>query len=359
MQRAAALAWSHSNVLTEKRYRKLIEQHGSLDDAFLHIDEELLRAIGCRDDGVRDALTRLASFDLDACEAFLAERGVTFLSMQDENYPQSLKDSSDAPVFLYLRGDFAALGQPGIGIVGTRGSTAYGRRCATDISETVVRAGFTTISGLAEGIDGDVASATLKAGGRTVAVLGHGLATIFPQKHERLADQIVQHGGLLITEYAPDVPGLQYNFPARNRIIAALSRAVVVVEAPVKSGALITAQFALEEGRDVYAVPGPLYAPTSEGCNALINSGSARLLLSPEELLKDLGVRASDAPRSTYEPASDDERAVYAALTPLPQTVDTLVEKAGLSAAVVRTQLTMLELAGAAQNLGGGQWARR
>lgn len=358
MLRETALAWSHANVLNAKRYRALCAEYGGLDDALLHVGEDLLRSIGCREAGARDALLRLGGFSCEETERVLAAQSITFVSIEDDAYPDLLRQTSDPPVFLYLRGDAAALRQPGIGIVGTRGMTAYGRRCAADIADALVRAGLRTVSGLAAGVDAEVARATIAAGGVTIAVLGHGLGHIFPPEHGALSQRVLDAGGVLLSEYAHDVPAQSFTFPARNRIIAGLSRAVVVVEAPARSGALMTAQFALEEGRDVYAVPGPLYAPSSEGCNALINKGAARLLLSAEDLLADLGVRSVRAAASTYVPATPEEAAVYDALTPLPLLLDDLVALTGLAAATVVATLTMLELAGAARNFGGGQWAR-
>jgi DNA processing protein len=358
MNRATALAWSWLNVLNKRRYDKLLQRFDSLDDALLEFNEELLLSIGCREEGARAALTRLAAFDLDAYDRTLQKAGVLLLALDDDAYPERLRQTADPPIFLHVQGDAALLDKPGMAIVGTRMASAYGRRAAQECAAACVRAGLTTISGLAAGIDGEVAKETLREHGAHVAVVGHGLQHTFPAEHDKLRAEVLARGGTLVSEYAHDTPVLDHQFVGRNRIIAGLALGTAVIEAPAKSGALHTARFALDEGREVLAAPGPLFDDRWTGCLRLIADGSARIITAPEDVPAAVGAVAPSAPMSAYEPQSEAESKVLAALTTVPQTVDALVPATGLAASALSATLTMLELAGAARNVGGGEWVR-
>ncbi len=356
----SALLWWHLNVLTKDRYDAVIQVFGSLEEAARQVNEEFLRGLGCKEETARAALIRLEEFDPDAAEAQLQRSGVSVLLLSDDMYPRGLRDIPDPPVFLSYRGDLSVLSQPCVAVVGTRQMSAYGRRVTEDFSSAFAQAGMVTVSGLAQGIDGIVAGETLKRGGRTVAVLGHGLGTIYPREHAELADAIVEGGGLLLSEYPLWARPDRHNFPARNRIVAALSMGTVVTEAPEGSGALITADLAFGYHKQVFSVPGQVYDPNYAGSNALIARSTARLVSAPEDVLRELGIVAprarSDVP--AYEPADASEAAVLLVLTTLPQPVNELVECTGLPPAAVGAALTMLELAGAARNVGAGAWVR-
>jgi DNA processing protein len=360
MTPAAALAWSHLNVLNAKRFKQLAQRFGDLDEALLALDEDLLTSLGCRAETVRTALTRLAAFNLEATERELAQRGITLLSVTDDAYPRRLRETADAPPFLYVRGPVTVLAQPGVALVGTRDMSPYGRQLAQACAATCVQAKLTTISGLADGIDGEVARETLRLQGHTVAVLGHGLRQIYPAGHARLAEAIVQGGGCIVSEYALDVEPERHSFPARNRIIAGLSLATVVLEAAAESGALHTARFALDEGRDILAAPGQLFDPQFAGCHRLVATGQARLLTDPQDILEVLGMQPAQAtsPQSTYTAQSPAEERTLQALTSVPQDLDLLSELTQLDPATLGATLTMLELGGAARSLGGGLWVR-
>lgn len=358
MNRATALAWSWLNILNKRRYDKLLQRFESLDDALLAFDEELLLGIGCREEGARAALTRLAMFDLESYDHALESANVLLLTLEDKTYPERLRQTSDPPVFLHVQGDAALLDRPGMAIVGTRMASAYGRRAAQECAAACVRAGLTTISGLAAGIDGEVAKETLREHGRHIAVVGHGLQHIFPAEHAKLREEVLARGGTIVSEYAHDTPVLEHQFVGRNRIIAGLALGTAVIEAPAKSGALHTARFALDEGREVLAAPGPLFDDRWAGCLRLIADGSARIITAPEDVPAAVGAVASSSPLSAYEPQSEAESKVLSALTTVPQTADALVLATGLGASALSATLTMLELVGAARNLGGGEWVR-
>lgn len=354
-----ALRWSWMNVLDHRRATLLREKFGSLDKAIEAVSEELLKALGCRDDTILRALTRMEEFDPDAYAAELERRDVTLCSIEDDAYPRILKEIADPPVFLYGRGDWSVLDQPMIAMVGTREMSAYGKRVAEAFVAPFVHAGFVTVSGLAIGIDAAVASETIAARGRTVAVLGQGLGSIYPKTNARLAGDIVKHGGLLLCEAPLDAIPDKHTFPARNRIIAGLGVGTIVLEGGEKSGSLITADLALDYGREVFAVPGQIFDPGYAGCHRIISRGTAALVTSPEDVLNALGVITSTREATaSYVPHNEQEAAVYAALTAMPQRANDLAERTQMPVGELNATLTMLELSGAARSIGGGQWVR-
>lgn len=355
---SAALQWSSLQVLNRERYDALLNVFENLDTALKHLDEQLLRSLGCRESTVRNAMERLETCDPAEEEALLASQKARIIVYGDASYPRRLAEIPDAPIFLYVRGDLSVLDAPSIALVGTRRMTAYGKRVATEFARALVQARITTVSGLARGIDACVAEETIESGGKTVAVLGQGLSTLRGEP-KSLMDQIVDAGGVMLSEFplrsGPDL----FTFPLRNRIIAGLSLGTVVLEAPEKSGALITARLAFDYGREVFAVPGHIFDENFSGCHALIAEQKAMVARSPVHVLRELGVIAPDPESSiVYSPQNSDEEAVLKALSSMPAQADELVEKSGLAPSQVNATLLMLELNGAARNLGGGQWVR-
>ena len=358
MHRKTALTWSWLGVLTKPRYDAISEIYGNLDDALAQIGAEFLKGLGCRQDTIEKALTRLEGFDAAKYEAELLKRGINFLDLEDEAYPARLREIGDPPIFLYYRGDLSVLDQPCIALVGTRKMSSYGKRVTEHFTESFVRAGVVTVSGLALGIDAEVAKVTLGVSGRTVAALGHGLGMIYPKSNSRLADEIVAKGGLLLSEFPLDQAPDTYTFPARNRIIAGLTLGTVVLEAPAESGAIITADLALDYNRDLFVVPGQIFDENYSGSHALISRGNAKLVMDPTDVLQELGIVApKSTTASAYVPLNADEARLMALLTTMPQPVDSLVEKSALTAGKVSALLTMMELGGAVKNVGGG-WVR-
>ncbi len=357
MQPETALLFWWLNVLNKKRYDALLGRYGSLDDVLSKLSPSLLKELGLKDDSIQKLFVRLEEFDPVVSLARFQKAGIGVVSLEDDEYPRLLKESSDPPVFLSYRGDLSVLDHPCIALVGTREMTAYGERLAEWMTPQFVRAGCTTVSGLAYGIDAVVARTTMNEQGRTVAVLGSGFGSVYPKEHAKLAERIVESGGLLLSEYPFDEAPQQHAFPARNRIVAGLSLATVVIEAPAESGALITARMALEENRDVFACPGPVFEASMDGCNRLIAEGQAQLLRSPEDVLRTIGVVVSAAPSRSFTPATQDEADVYAILTSMPASMDDLVERTGKAPGDLAAALTMLELAGGAAKAGGG-WVR-
>jgi len=356
--RDAALTWSALGILSKRRYDALLQVYGDLDAALAALDDRVLKGLGCRPETIERTMKLLRSFEPDVYAAGLEKHGLTLLSIEGDDFPKALRTIPDPPVFLTYRGDLTALDQPCVGVVGTRETSRYGLRVCENIVEPIARAGVVTVSGLARGIDAEVARSTLRAGGRTVAVLAHGLAMIHPRSSAMLAGEIVDRGGLLLSEFPLEAPPDKYTFPARNRLIAGLSRATIVLEAGVGSGALITAELALEYGRDIYAVPGQIFDPNYGGCHRLIASGQATLLTTADDLLRDLGIVAPDPGRPSYTPRDEVEAAVWEVLTSLPQSASDIVDRSRLDAGTVNAALTMMELQGGAKNVGGGTWVR-
>jgi DNA processing protein len=284
------------------------------------------------------------NFDAGRYLEALGERGFRFLGRSDPAYPPQLRELHDPPPGLFLRGDAEPelLARPAVAIVGARACSSYGGQVARLLGRELAAAGLVVVSGLARGVDGEAHKGTLEAGGPTVAVLGCGIDRDYPAVHAQLAARI-SGTGLVLSEYAPGVEPAPWRFPARNRIIAGLAAAAVIVEARERSGALITADFALEAGREVFAVPGEITSALSAGTNALLRLG-ATPLTSAEDVLEALGIAAPEAPA----PALGETAAiVLRELADRPAGADELVRATGLDAAAVATALAELELAGA------------
>ena len=283
----------------------------------------------------------------------IQKEGIQVLTWEDESYPRRLKEIDQPPPVLYIRGEINMSDEWAVAIVGTRRVTAYGRQMAEEISGLLASSGVTIISGLARGIDSLAHQAALAAGGRTIAVLGSGVDVVYPPEHRSLANKIIASGAL-ISDYPLGTQPDGINFPPRNRIISGLSLAVVVVEAGEKSGALITAEFAADQGRDVFAVPGNVNAPQSVGCNRLIQQG-ARPLLNPKEVLEMLDLTMVYEQRSARRvlPADATESKLIAVVEREPLHVDEIMAQTGLPVEKVTAALALMELKGMVKQVGG------
>jgi DNA processing protein len=268
---------------------------------------------------------------------------VRFLRRGDEAYPPLLGQLYDPPPQLYLRGEASSelLARPAVAVVGARSCSAYGAEVARTLGRELAAAGAVVVSGLARGIDGEAHRGALDAHGPTVAVLGCGIDRDYPRSHADLARRIGE-AGLIVSEYPPGVEPAPWRFPARNRVIAGLSLATVVVEARERSGALITADFALELGRDVFAVPGEITAARSVGTNNLLRQGAAPLL-GVDDVLEALGIERAPPPPTPVSPAAE---AVLRVLAEEPSGADEVARASGRASAEVAAVLVELELAG-------------
>ena len=270
---------------------------------------------------------------------------------QDPDYPDNLRWIDDFPVLLFYRGDVQALARPRVALVGSRKATSYGLECGHRLASELAGKGIVVVSGVAAGIDGAAHRGALAGQGLTIGVLGCGLDVVYPRSHARLYERIAEQG-LLLSEYPCGTRPDAFRFPARNRIISGLSLAVVVVEATLKSGSLITARLALDQGREVFAVPGRVDSPTSSGTHALLRDG-AHLIESGKDILIELGLDAPSLPRAATEtekhPGVDldsEARQVLACLDAYGADIDTITRQAGLPDGRILQVLLQLELAG-------------
>jgi len=339
-------------------------------DRLLQIAPHRLRALGLHRDAVA-AVRAWQEMDTEHPRMVRVRRiledcrhqEVSLLPWPDRHYPQALRHIQDAPLVLYARGDLSLLGRDQIGIVGSRNATAAGLEHARSFAAGLSRQGLLVTSGLALGIDGAAHAGALDAGYPTIAVIGCGLAQVYPRQHRALARRI-ESCGVLVSEYPPGTPPRPSHFPQRNRIISGLSRGVLVVEAGLRSGSLITARMALEQGREVFAIPGSIRNPVARGCHQLIREG-ARLVEDPEEILEELEGWWSQAPSAAScqeeEPSGPDlsklgpgEIAVFQALGYDPVSTDALALATGLPADQLMQALLQLELEGLAASAPGG-----
>ncbi len=308
----------------------------------------------------------ITSFDgHDAVEEQLrraAQHGVTLVPAWDGQFPRLLRHIYDPPAFLWVLGALTDADERAVAIVGTRRSSDYGRRMAHDFAFELAERGFTVVSGLAYGIDAAAHQGALEAGGRTLAVLGSGADRIYPAKHTSLAKEIARQGAVL-SEYplgaAPDGP----NFPRRNRIISGLSLGTLVVEAHEKGGALITARMAVEQNREVFALPSPVHSRSGVGTNQLIQRGHALLVLSVDDIIEELGLAESAHPSTTTPPEPPEdlhpiERQLYDALEAEPQHIDTLCHTTGHDPSTALVYLLSLEFKGLVRQMAGKQFFR-
>lgn len=278
--------------------------------------------------------------------------GGTVLTAMDPTYPRALGGLDPRPAVLYAAGDLAAFDATCVAIVGTRRASGYGRAAAAHLADELGRAGAVIVSGLALGIDGEAHRAAIEAGGRSIAVLPSPLGRIYPPRHRELAQRLVETGGVLLSEIGPGQSTGRPDFARRNRIIAGLATAIVVVEAPNRSGALLTAHAAIAYGRDLYAVPGPMDAATSEGPNRLIADHQAALVTSPAALLHQVGLDRPTGPVSVAS-LSESEGLVLQTLLQRAGSIEELLGPTHLSPGALAGTLTLLEARGLVTSYGG------
>jgi DNA processing protein len=352
--------WIGFNLVTgigPVRVRSLVQTFGSIEAAWKAPAEELRKA-GLGEKLVQRLVEARSDLDLGNELARVQQLGLQVLPMDDPQYPARLKEIESPPLVLYLSGQLLPQDEWAAAIVGTRRATPYGKAVAAELAGGLAASGVTVVSGLARGIDGIAHQAALEAGGRTLAVLGSGLDHIYPPEHRNLARSIASSGAVL-SDYPLGTSPEGGNFPARNRIIAGLSLAVIVVEAGESSGALITADFAAEQGRDVFAVPGRIYDRGSLGTNRLIAAG-AFPVTTVDDVLEVLNLEsvAAAAPREPSLPKDATERRVLEALSADPVHIDELRERCELPIAELTACLSMLELRGQARQVGGMHYVR-
>lgn len=349
------------------RVRKLLEV---FDDprAILAATGEEIRQVG----GFGTELARAIcgweeKIDVERELRRIREVGARIVTWDSGDYPRMLREIPSPPLVLYVRGTLEERDCHAVAIVGSRRATAYGLACAKKLGFQLAHAGITVISGLARGIDTAAHEAALAAKGRTIAVIGSGMGKLYPPENQPLAERIISAGGALVTEFPVDYPPDKQSFPLRNRIVAGWGQGVLVVEAPKRSGALITAGQALDCGRNIYAVPGPIDRPTSQGTNALIQNG-ARLVTDAGDILDDMnllfpemrGTRGIHPVASSAVPRdlTVEERAIYDFLESSEKQLDDIVAAIGLPPAVVSSTLLRLEMKRLVKQLPGSHFVK-
>ncbi len=327
------------------RLRMLLDMFGDVRSAW-EASEQVLREMKLDRRSLENFLKVRQQVDLDEVLRHVERAGVHVLTWDSPDYPDLLRQISDAPPVLFVRGEITPADEWAVALVGTRKATVYGREVARMLAADLARNRVTVISGLARGIDSIAHKAALDAGGRTIAVLGSGVDCIYPSEHRQLADAIAQNGAL-ISDYPLGTQPESANFPARNRIISGLSLGVVVVEADLKSGALITADFALDQGREVFAVPGSILSPASAGCNRLLRDG-ASLVTEVGDILEGLHLDHLAEKQMAREilPENATEAAIISHLSAEPRHLDELSRETALPVEVISSTLVMMELKG-------------
>lgn len=284
--------------------------------------------------------------------------GIKWLTIFDENYPKSLSQIYDPPTVIYYKGEILPSDENAIGIVGTRKITGYGKTVTEFFTKGLVNAGLTIVSGLARGVDTQAHKTALAENGRTIAVLGGGLNNIFPYENINLAKEIASGFGAVISEFPPDYPSLPGNFPSRNRVISGLSKAVLVTEAAVDSGSLITARVAIEQGKDVFAVPGPITSFLSQGPLDLIKTG-ATPVSNPDEILDELGINKSQKSKvKNYQDLSEEEKKVLEILENETMHLDEIGRILNYPSSKVSSLLLRMEISGKILSLGSGNYCK-
>ena len=356
---ACWLALHHTPGVGPKTFSRLLLQFDNLE--LLFANPKAAKGLSER------SRTALLNPDWDRVEqelTWFSEPNRYIVTLNDSRYPELLKQISDPPSILFVQGDVSLLSQWQIAMVGSRNPSASGRDTAYEFSRYMAQGGLTITSGLAMGIDAAAHQGALATQGKTVAVVGTGLDRVYPAKHRELAHDIALTG-VLVSEFSLGTAPRAENFPRRNRIISGLSLGTLVVEAAVRSGSLITARMALEQGREVFAIPGSIHNPLSRGCHQLIREG-AKLVEKADDILEELGALAgfqldSDITNELPELAQDEDsdyQILFEHLGYDPIQIDSLIERCGLTADIVSSMLLLLELQGQIESLPGGRYVR-
>lgn len=348
------VALSSAPGIGPKKTQVLLEFFKSAQEVWDANKKDLEKILGPKD--FNQFIEYREKTDVETNFSLLSKQGIKVLTILEDSYPSSLREISSPPPVIYYKGDLlSTLEHPCIAVVGTRLVSSYGRQVTEQLVEGLVAAGFTIVSGLARGVDAVAHRTAVDNHGFTVAVLGGGLNRVYPVENIKLATDIVSGSGSVISEFPPHQPPIPSNFPARNRIISGLCIGVLVTEAAEDSGSLITADFALEQGREVFAVPGPITSKLSKGPSRLLKMG-AKLVSGVEDILEELNIsKLTRTPTVlAYIPQNDSEAKILAHLEIEARSVDQLVKLTGFTTAQTSATLTLLEIKGVLTNLGTG-----
>ncbi len=361
-----------ANGIGSRRFQQLIQAVDN-PEKILSVNKNELRDILGNNRAAKQIYEGIQTVDPEKELKEAEELGVRIISFEDEEYPELLRQIPDFPPILYLKGNLSWEDNLALAVVGTRRPSRYGAEQASRFAYILSQMGFTIVSGLARGIDSSAHRGTLLGNGKTIAVLGCGLKRIYPPENEALASKILEKGGALISEYPLDTEPLACNFPMRNRIVAGISVGTLVVEAPLNSGALTTANLSIEYNREVFAIPGPIDNPNFVGSNRLIQEGKAKLVIQPEDILDELG-KAGEMLKSQAGSVdmninsvddmidtnlSEEERKIWQFLKHGPADIDTICTFCNLPPAKISALLTLMEIKGIIKKLPGNQFTRK
>lgn len=340
------------------RIKLLVDYFGGAKGAWKATNKKLLE-VGLKSGRVEDFIKYREEFDYKRYFSQLKKLKIDFITIGDSSYPVNLIDLDNAPPVLYIKGKISVNDANAVAIVGSRKMTSYGREVAEQFTGELAGLGVTIISGLARGIDTVAHRTSLDVGGRTIAVLGCGLDIVYPLENTGLAKRIIEKGGAVLSEYPLGYPALRTNFASRNRIISGLSKAVIVIEGEKKSGTLLTASAAAEQGRPVFAVPGQITSPTSGAPHFLIQNG-AKMTTSVKDVLDelDLQLKVDKEQMEKVMPATQEEGKLIEILEREPLHLDQIAVISEFDVSDVSARLTIMELKGLVKNLGGGVYKK-
>lgn len=352
------IAFNRIRGIGRVRFKLLESSFDSIQSAWSASEVEL-RAAGLDSRTIRAIVNGRQSVDPDAELEALERSGVRALTWHDADYPPRLKQIYDLPPLLYVKGDLRPDDERSIAVVGTRKPSPYGVQVAEKMVRDIADAGVAVVSGLARGVDGIAHNAALNAGARTIAVLGSGVDVIYPREHQRLAARIAENGAL-VSEHPLGTRPDARNFPRRNRIMSGMTLGTLVIEAPENSGALITAKQALDENREVFAVPGNIFSPSSAGVNRLIRESAAKLVTNCAEVLEELNLTAvsRQIQMAALFPEDETEAELLRYITYDPVHIDDVCRSSGKETAHVSSTLAMMELKGLVKQVGGMNYIR-
>lgn len=358
VERTYWIAFSRVSRIGRVRVAQLEDHFGRLEHAW-HASPGELKAAGLDSATINACVEARTTIDPSRELGLLAQHGVQAITWHDAAYPAGLREVYDRPPVLYVRGSLTPADDWAVAVVGTRRVTVYGRQVAEEMARGLAANSVTVVSGLARGVDAVAHRAALEAGGRSIGVLACGLDMVYPPEHKRLAEQIVEHGAI-VSDYAIGTQPRAEFFPRRNRILSGLSLGVLVVEGDLKSGALITARQALEQNREVFAVPGSIYSPNSRGTNKLIQDGEAKATLEVQDVLAELNLSmaAHQIEMTELVPADATEVTLMQLLGSEPAHIDEIRRDSGLPIATVTSALAMLELKGMVRQVGRMNYVR-
>ncbi|MCX6807824.1 MAG: DNA-processing protein DprA [Patescibacteria group bacterium] len=345
--------------MTNKRLRKIRNYFVDFEAAWKASASELIEA-GIKDEAALEIVESRQNIDPSKEWDRLNKLGIRLITKQDACYPKLLNQILSAPEILYIKGEIKSEDELALTVVGSRNMTKYGKQAIEKIVGPLVTTGMTIISGLALGTDSAAHKMALNVNGRTIAVLANGLERIYPSTNERLAKEILDNNGAIISEYPLDAEPFRQRFPARNRIVAGLGQGTLIIEAAEESGSLITARMTADYGRPVFAIPGSIFSNYSKGTNNLIKNNLAKAVTTAEDILSVLKVNTKNVQASFSQPILEHplEIKIYDLLSDNPVTIDELFEKTKFKSSEIASALTLMEMRGQVKSIGGGMWIK-